>query len=89
MAPSKHGNLLRKTAVFEGLRAPRGLKIGPQRLLGAFLDRLGLLKAPWSVLGFNFGPHFGPPFGTQTGPEPFPTSFFRLLTLPRALQEAL
>ena len=42
---------MRKTAVFEVLRGPRGIKIGPQRPLGAFLERLDLLQASWSGLG--------------------------------------
>ena len=40
-----------KTAVFEVLRGPTGVKIGLQRPLGAFLERLGLMDASWSGLG--------------------------------------
>ena len=37
--------------VFEVLRGPTGVKIGLQRPLGAFLERLGLMDASWSGLG--------------------------------------
>ena len=40
-----------KTVIFEVLRGPRGVKISPQRLLGLFLERLGLMEASWSALG--------------------------------------
>ena len=47
----KHGNLTLKIAIFEVLRGLRGVKIGPQRPLGRFLERLGLMDASWSGLG--------------------------------------
>ena len=50
-APWKHSNFMPKTNIFEVLRDPRGVKIGPQRLLGPFLERLGLMEACWSALG--------------------------------------
>ena len=50
-APWKHSNFMPKTVIFEVLRGPRGVKIGPQRLLGPFLERLGLMEACWSALG--------------------------------------
>ena len=50
-APWKHSNFMPKTNTFEVLRDPRGSKIGPQRLLGPFLERLGLMEACWSALG--------------------------------------
>ena len=50
-APSKHGNLTLKIAIFEVLRGLREVKIGPQRPLGPFLERLGLMDASWSALG--------------------------------------
>ena len=50
-APWKHSKFMPKTVVFEVLRGPRGVKIGPQRLLGPFLERLGLMEASWSALG--------------------------------------
>ena len=91
-APGRPPWLLRSMEIYcakvlflRSRRVPEGLKSIPRGLL----DRLGLMQATWSVLGCNFGHRFGPPFGAQTGPEPFPTSFFRLLSLPRALQEAL
>ena len=36
---------------FEVPKRPGGVKIGPQRLLGPFLERLGLMEASWSALG--------------------------------------
>ena len=65
VAPSKHGNLMRKAAVFELLRAPRRVKTGPQKPLGAFLERLGLMQASWSVLGCHFDHHVGALFGPK------------------------
>ena len=65
-APSKHGNLALKIAISEVLRAPRELKIAPQRLLGPFLDRLGLLKA----LGAFWGPISAPILAPFFGPKP-------------------
>ena len=53
-------------------------------LPGNLLEPLGHLKAS----GLVFGPHFGPRFWAQLGQEPFPASLFRLLSPPRALQEA-
>ena len=53
-------------------------------LPGNLLEPLGHLKAS--------GPVFGPildNFWAQLGQEPFPASLFRLLSPPRALQEAL
>ena len=50
-APWKHSNFMPQTSIFEVLRGPRGIKIGPQRLLGPFLERLGLMEASWSALG--------------------------------------
>ena len=38
-------------AVFEVPRGPGGVKMGPQRPLGPFLERLGLMDASWSGLG--------------------------------------
>ena len=55
-APSKHGNFMRKTVVSEVLRGPRGVKIGPQRPLGAHLELLGLLQASWGDLRRLRGP---------------------------------
>ena len=58
--------------------------------------------APWQPLGASWAPEgildrfwlpfwlpFWQLFGAQLGQEPFPTSLFRLLRIPRALQEAL
>ena len=59
--------------------------MAPRRPLGAswapesMLDRLGV----------PFWLPFCPPFWAQLGQEPFPTSLFRRLRPPRALQEAL
>ena len=40
-----------KSGVFEVLRGPRRVLIGPQRPLGPFLERLGLMDASRSRLG--------------------------------------
>ena len=69
-APWKHSNVMPKTAIFEVLRGPRGVKIGPQRLLGPFLERLGLMEASWSALGRAKGTNeigFGWPGGHIDG----------------------
>ena len=71
-------------------------KMTPWRPLGASW------RAPWQPLGASWAPEgiwarFWPPFWTpfwhhfwaQLGQEPFPASLFRLLSPPRALQEAL
>ena len=73
-----------QNAVFELLRAPRGVKIGPQRPLGAFLEHLGLMQASWSVLGSHLGPHFG----TLFGPKPAKSRFQLLFSAPEASKSA-
>ena len=40
-----------QTAVFEVPRGLGGVKVGPQRPLGVFLERIGLMDASWSGLG--------------------------------------
>ena len=75
-APSKHRNLTLKIFIFEILRGPRGVKIGLQRPLGPFLERLGLLDASWSGLGGIFERSW-----TALGPEK--RSLERLLAAPR------
>ena len=40
-----------QSIIFEVLRGPRGVKIGPERPLGPFLERLGLMDASRSGLG--------------------------------------
>ena len=40
-----------QTAVFEVPRGLGGVKVGPQRPLGIFLERIGLMDASWSGLG--------------------------------------
>ena len=50
-APWKHSDFMPQTDIFEVLRGPRGVKNGPQRPLGPFLERLGLMEASWSGLG--------------------------------------
>ena len=62
-----------KTNIFEVLRDPRGSKIGPQRLLGPFLERLGLMEASWRPLGAVLG-------GSRTE-----SSLERLLAAPRGI----
>ena len=39
-----------KIVVFEVPRGPGGVKMGPQKPLGPFLERLGLMDASWSGL---------------------------------------
>ena len=40
-----------QTAVFQVPRGLGGVKVGPQRPLGVFLERIGLMDASWSGLG--------------------------------------
>ena len=67
-----------KTAVFEVLRGPTGVKIGLQRPLGAFLERLGLMDASWSGLGDLLERSW-----TALGPKKSPLD--RLLAAPRGV----
>ena len=77
-APSKHGNLTLKIVIFEALRGPREVKIGPQRPLGPFLERLGLMDASWSALAGLLERSW-----TALGPKK--RSLERLLAAPRGI----
>ena len=63
-------------AVFEVPRGPGGVKMGPQRPLGPFLERLGLMDASWSGLGDLLERSW-----TALGPKKSPLD--RLLAAPR------
>ena len=73
----KHSNFMPKTSIFEVPRGPRGVKFGPQRLLGPFLERLGLMEAYWSALGGLLERSWAA-LGTKK------TNLYRLLAGPRA-----
>ena len=67
-----------KIAVFEVPRGPGGVKMSPQRPLGPFLERLGLMDASWSGLGDLLERSW-----TALGPKK--TNLERLLAAPRGI----
>ena len=67
-----------KINVFEVQRGPGGVKVGPQRPLGPFLERLGLMDASWSGLGDLLERSW-----TALGPKKSPLE--RLLAAPRGI----
>ena len=69
-------SLTLKIVIFEVLRGLREVKIGPQRPLGPFLERLGLMDASWSGLGDLLERSW-----TALGPKKSPLD--RLLAAPR------
>ena len=68
---------------------PGGHLEGSKICSGSLLPLGSILEGSQRFSGSHFGVNFGSLFRAKTGQEPFPTSFFRLLRLPRALPEAL
>ena len=67
-----------QTAVFEVPRGLGGMKMGPQRPLEVFLERIGLMDASWSGLGDLLERSW-----TALGPKK--TNLERLLAAPRGI----
>ena len=79
-----------KIAVFEVPRGPGGVKMGPQRSLGPFSERLGLMDASWSGLGdllerswTALGPKKSPLDRLLAAPRGFPREFSAILKAKR------
>ena len=67
-----------QTAVFQVPRGLGGVKVGPQRPLGVFLERIGLMDASWSGLGDILE-------RSWTALRPKKTNLERLLAAPRGI----
>jgi len=79
-----------QSIIFEVLRGPGGVKIGPERPPGPFLEHLGLTEASWSGIGgllerswTALGPTKSPLDGLLTTPRRIPREVSAILEAKR------